>query len=313
MLLLLAALPGLFWDGGASTAPTLRDAGISHIVVPAAQSASWKDVSGITVETGDLERAVKLLAPTVNYRMNQASASREPWLVANGWTFLRQPRARFYYDVPGEPAALAAAEAFCYGANALIKTDAAGLKPLARMLDFLRGLSARGLSGDDLPPVADIGFIDDGSPAAGEVMNLMVRDNLLFRPVRAPDRTLKLNVRLGDKEYPLEDAKNPKLIAQAVRTNLTDEKRTLRIYGSPVVVARVTGSAGRLCVQLLNYAGAARKVNGIRVRVLGDYPKHQAAADDAAGVELLDYTAESGATEFTLPELKTYAVIDLSR
>jgi len=34
---------------------------------------------------------------------------------------------------------------------------------------------------------------------------------------------------------------------------------------------------------------------------------------DGAGVELLDYTVESGATEFTLPELKTYAVIDLLR
>lgn len=307
MLLLLAALPGLFWEGGADTASTLRDAGISHIVVPAAQSQSWNGVSGITVETGDLRGAVKLLTPTVNYRMNQASASREPWLVANGWMFLRRPQARFYYDVPGEPAALAAAEAFCYGANALVKTDGAGLQPLARMLDFLRGLNR-----EDLPPVADIGFIDDGSPAAGEVMNLMVRDNLLFRVVRAPDPTLKLNVRLGSRDYPLEDAKNPKVMAQTIRTNLTDEKRTLRIYGSPVVVARVSASAGRIRVELLNYAGPARKVNGIRVRVLGNYPQHRLAADDGSGVELLDYTAEPEATEFTLPELKTYAVVDLS-
>jgi hypothetical protein len=28
---------------------------------------------------------------------------------------------------------------------------------------------------------------------------------------------------------------------------------------------------------------------------------------------LLDYSVDSEATEFTLPELKTYAVIDLSR
>jgi hypothetical protein len=34
---------------------------------------------------------------------------------------------------------------------------------------------------------------------------------------------------------------------------------------------------------------------------------------DGAGPELLDYTVDSGATEFTLPELKTYAVVDLSR
>jgi len=307
MLLLLAALPGLFWEGGADTASTLRDAGISHIVVPAAQSASWKDVSGITVETGDLRGAVKLLTPTVNYRMNQASASREPWLVANGWMFLRRPQGHFYYEAPGEPAALAAAEAFCYGASAVVKTDAAGLKPFARMLDFLRGLNR-----EDLPPVADIGFIDDGSPAAGEVMNMMVRDNLLFKVVRAPDPGLKINVRLGSKEYPLEDAKNPKVTAQAIRANLTDEKRTLRLYGSPVVVARVTGSGGRFRVELLNYAGPARRVNGLRVRVLGNYPKHQLALEDSAGAELLDYAADSDATEFTVPELMTYAVVDLS-
>ncbi|HEY2017554.1 MAG TPA: hypothetical protein VGH38_28810 [Bryobacteraceae bacterium] len=308
MLLLLAALPGLFWEGGVDTAPALKDAGIAHVWVPPANSDSWKGVNGITVEAADLSKAVKLPTPTVNYRMNQASASREPWLVTNGWKFLRQPEARFYYEAPGEPAALAAAESFAYGGSALIKTDAAGLKPLARMLDFLKGLN-----GESMPPVADIGYIDDGSATSGEVLNLMVRDNLLVRLERAPDRALKLNVRLGAREYPLEDAKNPKVIAQAVRTNLTDEKRSLRIYGSPVVVARLTGSAGHLRVQLINYAGAARKVNGVRVRVLGSYPQHHVAADDIPGAELLDYTVDAEATEFTLPELKTFAVVDLSR
>lgn len=308
MLLLLAALPGLFWDGAADTAPALRDAGVTHIVVPAAKSEGWKGVAGISVETGDPEKAVKLVPPTVNYRMNQASASREPWLVHNGWKFLRQPQGHFYYEVNGEGAALAAAEAFAYGANAMIKTDAAGLKPFARMVEFLKGVGD-----EDLPPVADFGFIDDGSATSGEVINLLVRDNLLFRLVRAPDPALKLTVRLGTKEYPAEDAKNPKVIAQAVRTNLTDAKRSLRVYGSPVVIARVTGSGGHVRVQLMNYAGAARKVNGVRVRVLGSFPKHKLAADDNAGEQLLDYTVESDATEFTLPELKTYAVVDLLR
>jgi hypothetical protein len=32
-----------------------------------------------------------------------------------------------------------------------------------------------------------------------------------------------------------------------------------------------------------------------------------------AEVELLDYSAEPGATEFTLPQLQTYAVVDLMR
>jgi hypothetical protein len=167
------------------------------------------------------------------------AATSSPWVVANGWRFIRRPGGRFYYDVTGKQAALAAAEAFCYGANAMIRTDAAGLKPLAAMLDFLRTIT-----GEPLPPVADIGYIDDGSAASGEVMNLLVRDNLLFQLVTAPDRRLKLNVKLGTREYPLEDARNPGAVAHAVRFNLTDEKRSVRIYGSQVVVARLTASAG---------------------------------------------------------------------
>ena len=308
LLLLAAALPGLFWEGPPDTAAALRDAGIRQILVPAARLDAWKSVPDISVKAGDPQGAVKLLAPTVNYRMDQASASRAPWLDANGWKFLRQPQGRFYYDVPGKQAAIAAAEAFCYGADAMIRTDAEGLKALGQMLDFLRGVG-----GEPMPAVADIGFIDDGSAVAGEVMNLMVRNNLLFRIVSAPDRSLKLNVRLGSKEYPLEDAKNPSKMAHEIRANLTDDKRSVRIYGSTVVVARLTATGGRARLQLLNYGGASRNVDGIRVRVQGRYPKHQFAAAGTPGAELVDYTADVDATEFTLSELKTYAVIDLSR
>ncbi len=178
MFLLLAALPALFWDGPADTAPALRDAGIKQMLVPAERLASWKSVGGITVEAAALEGATKLPAPTVNYRMNEASATSAPWIMANGWKVIRKPEGRYYYDVTGKQAALAAAEAYCYGASAMIKTDAAGLKPLAEMLEFLRAIG-----GESLPPVADIGYMDDGSAASGEVMNLMVRDNLLFRLV----------------------------------------------------------------------------------------------------------------------------------
>jgi hypothetical protein len=308
MLLLLAALPTLFWDGAADTAPALRDAGIHQIRVPADRLASWKEATGIAAEAADLQGAVKVMGPSVNYRMDEASATHAPWVVANGWRFIRRPQGRFYYDVTGKQAALAAAEAFCYGANAMIRTDAAGLKPLAEMLDFLRTIA-----GEPLPPVADIGYIDDGSSASGEVMNLLVRDNLLFHLVTSPDQRLKLNVKLGTKEYPLTDAKNPGNVAHAVRFNLTDEKRSVRIYGSPVVIARLTATEGHARLHLLNYAGANRKVDAIRVRVLGQYSKHQLSLADGAGVELLDYSVESGATEFTLPELKTYAIVDLSR
>ncbi len=308
MLLMLAAFPALFWDGAADTAPALRDAGIQQIVVPSARLDAWKGVAGIAAEAGNLQGAVKVLAPTVNYRMNEAAATRAPWVVANGWRFLRRPGGRFYYDAPGKQAALAAAEAFCYGADALIQTDAAGLKPLAEMLAFLRTVKP-----EDLPAVADIGYIDDKSAASGEVMNLMVRDNLLFQLVPAPDPRYKITVKLGTKEYPLEDAKNPATVAKVVRANLTDEKRSLRVYGSQVVVARLTASGGHVRLHLLNYAGADRKVEGIRVRVLGRYPNHQLLLAGGPSAGLMDYNAASDATEFTLPELSTYAVVDLSR
>ncbi len=309
MLLLLAALPALYWDGAPGTAPALRDTGATHILVPAQNLESWKAVPGITAEAADPGAATKLVTPSVDYRANQASATREPWLNSNGWMFLRQPHGRFYYDAPGAPAALAAAEAFCYGAGAIVRTDAAGLKPFTQMLDFLRGLSA-----DDMPAVADIGFIDDGSRAAGEIMNLMARNNLLFKIVAAVDPARKLTVRLGSNEYPVSDATNrPDMLVHQIRANLTDEKRSLRIYGSSVVVGRLTGSQDRLRVHLLNYAGASRIVDGLRIRVRGRYPQSRIAAAGVPEARLLDYTLEQDATEFTLTELKTYAVIDLSR
>ena len=311
MLLALAVLPGLFWDAPPDTAPALLQAGLTSIQVPAAQVNTWKDAEQISVSAADPARAVRLLPPSVQYRPNEASATRTPWLVSNGWKFLRNPDARFFYDVPGPKAALAAAEAFCFGGNALIHTDSAGIKPFSGMLEFLRGLADSGL-----PPVADIGFVDDGSSTAGEVMNMMVRNNLLFRIVPArghPDPAPKLTVRLGTKEFPLEEAKNPGMTAHEIRARLTDEKRSIRIYGSAVVVARLTALPRGVRVHLLNYAGTERKVDGVRVRVLGSYPKHHAAVAGNAQADLIDFLSDTEATEFTLPELRTYAVIDLSR
>jgi hypothetical protein len=306
MLLLAAALPMLFWDGGPATAPTLRQAGIERIAVPAAQVAGWG--AGISVEAFDPSKAVKLAAPSVEYRANQATASRSPWLDANGWALIRRPAGRYYYDAPGPAAALAAAEAFSYGANALVHTDAAGLKPFAEMLRFLRSVEVL-----DLPPVADIGFLDDGGDVAGEVLNLMLRNNLLVSVLAKPDPHLKLNVRLGTKEFPMEEAQDPSVMAHIVRGRLTDERRSLRIYGTQVVLARLLGNGGHLRVLLLNYDGARRPVDGLRVRVLGRYAKHRAEAAGASNVQLLDYAVDDEATEFTLPSLATFAVVDLSK
>ena len=120
--------------------------------------------------------AVKLPVPKVEYRINEASASRSPWIDANGWQLLREPARRYYYDVPAASVALAAAEAFAYGAKAAIHTDTAGEAIFHRMLQFLREIPEH-----DLPAMANIGIIDDGSPETGELMNLLTRRNLLYR------------------------------------------------------------------------------------------------------------------------------------
>jgi hypothetical protein len=307
MLLALAAvLPGVFWEGAPSKAPALRESGVHHIFVAPDQVEAWKKVEDIVAEAVDLNLSMKLKSPAVNYRFEQASASRVPWIDGNGWQFLRRPDGRYYYDAAGERAAIAAAEAFAWHARANVKTDDAGLPSLARMLAFLRALP----DGEG-QPVADIGFADDGSAVAGEVMNLLVRGNLLFRVTQAPDPKLKLNVKLGAARYPVEQARNPATMAQMIRADLRDEARSLRIYGSAVVIGRLERAGNSARVHLLNY-DVNRKVNGVRVRVAGEFKNGQLAVADLPAGKLLDLAATAGATEFTVPELKSYAVIDLT-
>jgi hypothetical protein len=254
--------------------------------------------------TGPPADAVKLPKPGVQYRTDLASASSRPWVNANGWCLLRGGSHPFFYDVKGDTTALAAAEAFAYQRDAAIHTDAPGAAIFDRMMAFLKSLGEAPTTS-----LANIGVVDDGSAEAGEVMNLLARHNLLFRIAPAPDASLPVNIQLGTPQYPKTSAANPEAFAQKIRETLTDAKRTLRIYGTDVVLARVNGDSGRMRIHLINYG--ERSVYGIRVRVLGIYPKHAIAAF-AGNSELRDYDAQAGATEFTLPELKRYAVVDLS-
>ena len=139
-------------------------------------------------------------------------------------------------------------------------------------------------------------------------MNLLTRSNLLFRLVSAPDPSLDLNIRLGAPEYPRAAAANPSEFASMVRRKLTDEKRLLRIYGSDVVIARLTGDSSHSRLHLLNYGG--KTVEGLRVRLLGAYKsaKLSAPGSDAA---VSDLVAADGTTEFSIPALDTYAIVDL--
>ena len=241
--------------------------------------------------------AVKLETPGVQYRQNIASATSVPWIDANGWRFLRDPNATYYYDVRAEAVPLAMAEAYAYQAHALVHS--ADTQAFARMLEFLHKIDR-----PPLPALVNIGLIDDGSDISGEAMNLLSRRSLLFRVVKAPDSKLDLNVNPAK-----EDAADPFAYMQKVRQRLGDAKRLVRLYGSDVVIARLTGDSKQARLHLINYSN--RKVVGMRVRLRGVYAKGTVAAFNVDNAALVDYAAADGATEFTLSEMSTYAVIDL--
>ena len=308
VLPLALLMPVLFWDGGVETAPSLTKAGIQQIAVPPARVDQWKTQQAIEIQPFDPQSAVKLKPPSTRYESSIASASRAPWVESNGWRMLRDPKAKFYYDAPGASGALAVAEAFMFGANAAVHTDMAGFEPLCRMLVFLNALAEPGLE-----QLANIGYIDDGSRVSAEVMNLFVRRNLLFKVVRQPDPSLDLTVQLGTANYGKKDAMNPGHFAELVRGDLTDEKRLLRIYGSNVVIGRLEGDTNHMRVHLMNCDPNAEMPQGVRVRVKGVFTNHKAAVfgEDSAALE--DFSTDTVATEFTVPQLAVYAVVDLSR
>lgn len=292
LLLLAAALPGLFVDTDPS--PALRDAGVDCVTVPAARAAAWK---GHCSQTVDESAVTKLPAPGVRYRMNEARASSAPWVDSNGARYARGVKGKALIAAPEGKAALAAAEAHAFGADALIAAGPKDWKAFGAMRRFLASLPA-----GELPALANIGFLDDGSPAALENMNLLLRRNLLFRAVSAPDPKLDLNVK--------PKAGDPSAFAYEARQKLTDAKRLLRLYGSEVVIARLYGDATRRRVALLNYGN--RTVEGVRIRVLGRWPKIEVHAFGEKA-EAADIAVEANATEFSLSRVPAYAVVEMAR
>lgn len=304
LLLAAALLPGVYWERGADTAQALREAGITSLHVPAARVAEWR-AAGFTARAFDPAAHARAVTPRVEYRLSVASATRAPWVDANGWRYAREPQRTWFCEAPGPAAAVAAAEAFAWRVEAVIQPDAAGLPALGRMLAFLRRLE-----GPALPAMANVVVIDDGSAATAEVLNLLARRNLLFRVSKAPVPPL-LTVRLGSPDYPLEEAADPHAVAAKVRQRLTDEKRLARVFGSEVVILRLEGDGRRARLHLLNYSD--RLLRGLRIRLLGEYREPKLSifgADDAAP---LDWIISGGATEFTISTMGAYAVADLVR
>jgi hypothetical protein len=306
LIVVLLSLPCVYWTQGIDARARLDEAGVRQICVPPEAAGGWRSAGfQVTAVTeAELASREKLAAPGIAPRPGQASATRAPWIDANGWKFARRPAGKYMYDVPAGKAALAAAEAFAYGADAIVKVDPADLAKVGEMLTFISGLPTV-----DLPPVTDFAVVDDGSPVTGEVMNLLTRRNLLFKVVTSPDATFPFNVAMGSAAFPLAEAADPNAFALKIRRQITDERRSVRIYGSEVVICRLTSGAGRSRLHLLNYGG--REIQGLRVHVRGAYRPGDAQVAGAGRVPLEDFAVADGATEFSVPHLVTYAVIDL--
>jgi hypothetical protein len=298
--------PYLYWPYGIETAEGLKGAGIEQISVPDDQTEAWRAAGFSIIPAGKLklDQREKLLVPGIVRRANVASPTGRPWIDANGWRFLRKSVGKFYYELPPGKGALAAAEVFAYGGDAVLKIDRGDLEEVGKMLAFQRILPR-----EVLPGVADIAVIDNGSPATGEVMNLLSRRNLLFRVVDVPSRQFPINIKLGTKEFPESAAADPSAFAQKIRRQLTDERRTLRIYGNEVVICRLTGDKSRLRLHLLNYSG--REIEGMRVRLRGNYGVANVRAFGYGKIEPEEIVVAEGATEFTVTKMGTYGMVEL--
>lgn len=291
---LAAALPGVYWEKGPDSASTLKNAGISRVVVPAASVPAWKTAGFDAEPAGQRE---KVPPPGVQFRVSEASATRVPWIDANGWRYLRNPGGRYLCQAPAGRAALAAAEAFVYAVDTAVAAQPEDLANFGSLLGLLREIGP-----DSLPPLVNFGVVDDGSGVTGEAMNLLNRRNLLFRVLKAPDPKLRLNLRVAAAE-----AADPSAFAARIRQKIGDDHRLVRIFGSEVVIARLTGDGRRMRLHLLNYS--PRPVDGVRVRLLG---RQEGARLRALSGALTDYEFPAGATEFTVTGIRTYAAVDFT-
>jgi hypothetical protein len=302
-------LPCVYWDRSiADSAAIIREAGIDRLCVPPELAQSWRaaGIDAVEISAADLASRRMLPPPGIAHRADLVSATRSPWLVASGWQFLRAPQGRFKYELRPGAGALAAAEAFAYGGDALLPVDASGLPELGAMLAFLRQVPAPAAQAT----LADFGVVDAGSEEMGEVLNLLSRRNLLFEIVKPHDRRFRVTVALGSTRYPREKAADPSAFALAVRRELTDQARTIRVYGSEAVICRVTRHSAGIRVQLLNYGG--REIQGLRVRLRGNYSAADGLVSGVGRVALDDVVTGDGVTELSIPRLTIYASVDLT-
>jgi hypothetical protein len=283
-----------FYVAGTS-ASSLADEGLAKLAPGGARAADFQE----------------LPAPGVRFVPTVARATSVPWIDTNAHRYRRGLRKANYATLPEGTAALAAAEAFAFGAEAILNPDPADVNELKAMLRFLQSQER-----PPLPPLVNIGVIDDGTPRMGEVLKMLSRRNLLYRVVAAPDRGLDLNVRIGSREFPSSEAGNPYRFAVLVRDKLGDNKRLVRLYGTNTVLAHLTGDSTRARLFLLQYGRGRRSIPAeappaMQVRLLGTYrPVGLAAFSAPAGAKPSDIQHVDGGTEFWLPDFAVCAIID---
>ena len=243
----------------------------------------------------------KVPPPQSKMRMSQASATSVPWVDANGWRFIRGTKKALYEKVPAGWGALAMAEASAYGVDAIIDASPEDASALQAMQAFLRRVEAPAL-----PPLANLNVVDDGTPELGEVMNLLGRRNLLYRVANSGPG---LTVKVGSEQFPRESITNPNDFAARVREKLSDEKRLLRLYNSYTVIGFLTGDGKRARLHLLNYS--RRPSKDVRVLVRGNYASATLADSADSTMQATDIAVVPGGLEFTVPQLQTYAVVDM--
>lgn len=303
ILAFLAVLPGLFWSDGPETAQQLQRAGVTEIAVPAGTAGAWSatNVRAVEVDTAKLEH---LDSPGVDYQMGRAGATATPWINSGLWRIIRNPGKTFMYEVTGPAVALAVAEAYASNAKAYVKLKAKeDFQAFATAMRFVSEIDT-----ESMPPRANFTLVDDGSEEIAEVMNLLTRRNLLFTPGRA-DAKGGMVVKIGSGDYTKESAADPYAFAAIVRSKISDAKRLIRIYGTETTLARLYGDDRRARLHLIQYS--RNSIDGVRVRVLGRYPRVLIASMGQRVSPAEDIVVDDSGTEFSIPRLRNYAVIDL--
>jgi hypothetical protein len=292
--LFLSILPALLWNEGPGTAPELKKAGVERIAVTG-DPAPWSG-TGVEAVRVDPAKMEHLDAPGVDYQAGVAGATAAPWVNSSLWRMIRDRGREFLYEPPASSIALAAAEAYTAGARCYFLIKREDLERFAEALRFLHGVD-----GPALPDRTNFDLVDDGSADMDEIMNLLVRRNLLFEPLRGQARSGRMEVRKSEDD--------PYLFAAKVRSRIGDDSRLLRLYGSDTTLARLFGDEHHTRVNLLQYG--RNPARGVRVRVLGRYSRVylNVLGDELALAQ--DVTNDGAATEFSIPELKTFAIVDL--